>query len=57
MDIRIDLRGDGVKGILVYADDSREREEGLQTLLDINPELKRIDEKLFAARKRANSSW
>jgi hypothetical protein len=55
MDIRIDLRGDGIKGILVYANDSHEREEGLQTLLNISPELKRIDEKLVASRKRANS--
>lgn len=51
MDIRIDLRVDGVKGILLYASNSREREEGLQTLLEINQELERIDKKLSAGSK------
>lgn len=48
MDFQIDFKkGDRViEAIRVYADDSREREEGLQALLEIEPELRSIEQKL-----------
>jgi hypothetical protein len=45
-DIQIDIEGYGVGRIYVYADSEEERQSGLQRLLDIEPELKAIEQKL-----------
>jgi hypothetical protein len=45
-EIEIDLQQHGVDCVRIYADTPAERESGLRTLLEISPELERIQEKL-----------
>lgn len=47
-DIQIDIESYGVGRIYIYADSEEERQSGLRRLLDIEPELKAIGEKLSA---------
>lgn len=44
--VQINLEDAGIERIRIYADSSRERNQGLRTLLDITDELESIERKL-----------
>lgn len=55
-DIQINVNANGVTDIKVYADTPGEREEGLQTLLRVSPEIQALEEAVTGGRVRTTLS-